>query len=141
MTPQRWYWKLYFFAMTALTAVAIALVVVPPSESMDYDLLVDWIALPLYVVQLVGLFGFVYARRIGWPLLWRVVLAASALELAWTLYSLLEDLPDAEEPYWPYLSAVGVIALAIAAMMVPMLVALYRYGFRAPELWAKGEGA
>src|SRR3954463_14830160 len=122
MGPRRWYWKLYFFAMTALTAVAIAFVVVPPSESTDYDLLVDWAALPLYIVQLVGLFGFVYARRVGWALLWRIVFAASVAELLWTIYSLLGDVPDTDLSYW---SAVGMIALAIVAMMVPMLVALY----------------
>lgn len=121
--------------MTALTAVSIAFVFFPPSESTDYDLFVDWAALPLYVVQLVGLFGFVYARRIGWALLWRIVFAASVLELGWTLYLLFEDLPEAGESFWPYASAAGVMSLAIAAMMVPMLVALYRYGFRTPELW------
>jgi hypothetical protein len=134
MAAQRWYWKAYFVVMTALTLVAIAFAFFPPSESTDYDLLVDWAAVPLYIVQLVGLFGFVYSRRIVRPMLWRLVFVASVIELLWTLYSLLADLTDAAESYW---SVLGVISLAIVAMTVPMLIALYRYGFRSPELWAR----
>jgi hypothetical protein len=125
----RKWWKAYFFLALALTVFGLA-----------FPLFVDerpkvawweWVYIPLYIVQIVGLFGFSFWRKIAIPPLWQFVFIASVAYEAWNLYSTVTDRELAPE-YG------GFIASTLAAtllLQVPLLVGLFLYGFRCKELW------
>ena len=132
--PVKWhrFWKSYFFLMVAMTIGGFVFpFFVPPEDRPDgYE---DLVLLPLYIAQLVGLFGFAYSRAIGTRRIWQLVFGATVLEEAWMLYGFVTAIPP------PELGSSFV--LGIAAITVPLLillcVALYSYAFRARELWSK----
>lgn len=125
-------WKAFFFVMVALTVGGYALVFVVPAEPTDREL-EDLFLLPLYVAQLVGLFGFAYWRAVGTRRIWQWIFAATIVEVAWMIYGFVTEAAPWE------LGAAFMIGLA--ATLVPLfalqLVALYSYAFRADDLWAK----
>ena len=53
------WWKVYFFCMTILVAMAILTFLV--SDSVE---IVDYIGLPFLVVAAIGLFGYVFLKQI-----------------------------------------------------------------------------
>src|SRR5882672_6424860 len=119
------FWKGYFFLMVAMTMGSLVLpFFVPPEDRPDgYE---DLVLLPLYIAQLVGLFGFAYSRAIGTRRIWQLVFGATVLEQAWVLYGFV----TAVQP--PELGSSFVIGLA--AILMPLLIllciGLYSYAFR-----------
>jgi hypothetical protein len=92
----------------------------------------EWIYIPLYVIQLIGLFGFVFRRRLGVPPLWQVVFLASVAYEVWNWISMAGD-PEVKSS-----AHVGFLITTVAAtlvLQVPMLVGLFLYGFRCKALW------
>jgi hypothetical protein len=68
---QRKWWKVYFFLALTLTVLGVALpLFIDEGQELAWW---EWIYMPLYVVQIVGLFGFVYWRRLAIPPLWQFV--------------------------------------------------------------------
>jgi hypothetical protein len=130
---RRWYWKVYLAVMVVLTAAAIGVSLYYRKEAASYYGVADWASLPMYVVQLVGLFGFIYGRRIGSPLLWKLVFAATVLEQAWMVYETATDVGPLSFDDLPIIAAMAVIG---AVIYLPLLVALFIYAFRSPALWA-----
>lgn len=132
--PRRWYWKLYLLLTTLLTIGGIGLSFYFSEELTSIDHIVEWAALPMYLVQLVGLFGFVYWRRIGSALLWKLVFAVTILDLLWAGYSFAIDAAGFADTG----TGVFVIMLIVAAaFFLPLLAALYIYAFRSDNLWAR----
>jgi hypothetical protein len=131
---RRWYWKMYFILMAALTVGGAGLSFYHWNETASLDRLAEWASLPLYIVQLVGLFGFIYWRRIGSSLLWKLVFGATVLELVWAAYEMaVETSPLFSDDLSFFLAmAVGGIVL-----LLPLLVALYIYAFRSRVLWVQ----
>ena len=134
---RRWYWKAYFFLGVFLLALLVVLLIgfsfYFPDEASAPEMVAGWVAMPMYFVQLFGLYGFVYWRRLGYARLWRLVFAATVLETAWSFYSAADDLPDLQGlDAWFYTG----ITLSGIALMAPLLVALFLYAFRSPRLWA-----
>jgi hypothetical protein len=129
---RRWYWKAYFFLSVLLVAVGIGVPVSFLDETTVPEMVAVWAALPLYVVQLVGLYGFIYWRRVGYARLWQLVFAATVIETGWSFYSMADDMPA------PGLDTrfVVIMSLVGAALLAPLLVALFFYAFRSRELWA-----
>lgn len=126
---RRW-WKVYFFLALALTVAGL---VVPFIADDDQNMAWwEWIYIPLYVVQILGLFGFVFWRRLGVPPVWQVVFFASLAYEAWDLFSAATN-PELEGT--GYTGLVVMVNTAILALQVPMLIALFLYGFRSRELW------
>ena len=131
--PRRWYWKLYLLLTTLLTIGGIGLSFYFSEELTSIDHIAEWAALPMYLVQLVGLFGFVYGRRFGSALLWKLVFAVTILDLLWAGYSLFIDGAA-------FANTVGaVFAFIMAAIYLPLLAALYIYAFRSNNLWARAQ--
>jgi hypothetical protein len=133
---RRWYWKAYFFLGVLLLVLTAAVLIGFPlffkDEASAPEVIAGYAAFPFYTVQLIGLYGFVYWRRVGSERLWRVVFAITAIETAWNLYSLADDLPDLQGDETCFLVAVSVAGTALA---VPMFIALFVYAFRSPALW------
>jgi hypothetical protein len=133
MTPRRWYWKAYLVLIAALTVGGIALSIMWWEDTPVLDRITDWISLPMYIVQVVGLSGFIYFRRIGSLLLWKLVFAGTVLEFGWAAWQMIEH----SEEFSGFGTAFAVgMPLTIALASVPMLIALYIYAFRSQALWA-----
>jgi len=129
---QRRLWKGYFFLMVALTIGGYVLPFFVPAEPSGEEF-EDLVLLPLYIAQLVGLFGFAYWRAIGTRRIWKWIFGATVLETAWMLYGFIRETPPSE------LGSFFMIGLTvtIVPLVVLLFLALYSYAFRAPDLWAK----
>jgi FtsH-binding integral membrane protein len=125
-------WKVYFFLMVALTIGGYLLPLFVSAEPSGEEF-EDLVLIPLYLAQLVGLFGFAYWRAIGTRRIWQWIFGATVLETVWMLYGFVTEVPPSE------LGSFFMIGLA--ATIVPLLAllfwALFSYAFRAPSLWAK----
>jgi hypothetical protein len=137
-----WPWKIYLGLLvgTMLAAIAGTLYFSTENET-PLEWYVEWAAYPFYIVQIAGVYGFIYWKRFGDVRLWQAVFALTVLELAWNCYEMadwLREFPEGFEflgGFTPYFLAGG--ALMLAVLVVPMLVALYVYAFRSPLLWTK----
>src|SRR5688572_24954545 len=116
-------WKGYFFLMAALTIggsiLSFFVSTEPTGEEFE-----DLVLIPLYVAQLVGLFGFAYWRAIGTRRIWQWIFGATVLETGWMLYGFTTmEAPPAE------LGSFFIIGLT--ATIVPLLAlqmwALFSY--------------
>ena len=128
---RRKWWKAYFFLVLAMTAAGLALPLFV--EKTRETAWWEWVYVPLYVVQVIGLFGFVYLRRVGVPPIWQFVFLASVAYEIWDLFSMATD---------SGMQGIGHERLLIAAALVasfglhlPLLIGLYLYGFRCRQLW------
>lgn len=63
------WWKIYFFVFTILSFTGTISILAADGAG-----IVDYVALLLEVVATVGLFGFVFLKRILWPKFWLVYL-------------------------------------------------------------------
>ena len=117
----RTFWKTYFYLFLALTVVAIvAMPFLAPEGTTPWDY---WRHAPLYVVQLVAIFGLAYWRRLASRLAWQIVFAATVASELRTFYQM--GSPD----------FVWIIAL-MYAFRIPLWVGLFLYAFRSKGLWA-----
>jgi glucose-6-phosphate-specific signal transduction histidine kinase len=135
---RRWYWKLYLLLGTLFSVLLVTLVfwffLRFPEEASAPAVLLVCAGFPFYIVQLAGLYGFVYWRRVGSERLWRLVFAVTAIETALNLHSLIDsvyDLGGGETALFLIVSLTG------TALVVPLFLALFIYAFRSPRLWAE----
>ena len=130
---RRWYWKLYLLVMAVLAIAGWGLMFFLSEEITAIEDIAGWAALPMYLVQLVGLFGFVYWRRIGSPLLWKLVFAVTILDLLWNYSLEIEAAGFADTGTGVFV----IMLIAVAASYLPLLAALYIYAFRSDNLWVR----
>ena len=131
---RRWYWKLYLLVMAVLTIAGWGLMFFLTEETTAIEDIAQWAGLPMYLVQLVGLFGFVYWRRIGSALLWKLVFAVTILDLLWQGYSFAIEAAGFAD------TGTGVfvfMSIVVLAFFLPLLAALYLYAFRSDDVWAR----
>lgn len=117
-------WKVYFWFCVIQFILNIRMAKENFIPAMDIP---NWV---LMGVGLVGLWGFVYQKKVYIPLLWKLLLP---IYFVWTLVYLawiwtLQD-PEIPDKILTY-SLAGVFALAL-----PQFWALYRYGFKYQRLW------
>jgi hypothetical protein len=127
---RRKWWKAYFFLALALTigGVGAAFVFEDSGETAWWER----IYIPLYIIQIVGLFGFVFWRRLGVAPVWQLVFLVSIAYEAWNLFSMASD-PDLKgSAHAGFLLTTVVVSLVL---QLPMLIGLFFYGFRCKELW------
>jgi hypothetical protein len=70
------WWKTYFFVALVLALVGLAFPVLL-HEGLNSMAWWEWGYVPLYMAQILGLFGFVFWRRLGSPQIWKFVFVAS----------------------------------------------------------------
>ena len=126
----RWWW-LAFFALNvivALIAIATPLLLEPVREQYVWW---QWAYVPLLVLQSVGLFGYVFSRRVGFPRIWQFAFVISVPYALWGLYSptLNATFAGRSAGFWVATIAFGLV------LEVPMLIALFRYGFLSKDVW------
>lgn len=124
---RRLFWKVYFFLAVVLTiGYFVAPHLIDDTTEMGW---LEWALIPLSAVQLLGLFGFAFERRVSVQGLWRLVFIASIAYEIWDWYSVM-TMPDVVG------SGIFLIGIGVAVLLeIPMLIALFLYGFRSRELW------
>lgn len=80
----------------------------------------------------IGVAGHVWGRRIGHQLIWRAVFALSLLASPGLLFLEVTLLMGDGAPI-----RIHAIILTGVLLLVPGQVALYRYGFRRPDVWRR----
>jgi hypothetical protein len=122
---RRW-WQAYFVLVFVLTAVGLVL----PLSLDDFPEMVwwEWVYVPIYLIQVAGLYGFAFWRRIGIPRIWQYAFVASLAYAIWDLFGIATETSGAE------LFVVFTIA-GLVVLEAPMLLALFLYGFRCTDLW------
>jgi len=127
---KRKFWKFFFFLMVALT---ISGLVLPFAEPLGYrgSITSELFLLPLYVTQLVALFGLAYSRPFGSRRIWQVVFGVTLLNELWGLYGILK-VPTTQ---WE-LSFIFTVVLLIVLLLIPLCIGLYSYAFNENDLWA-----
>jgi hypothetical protein len=125
----RGWWKAYFFVALAITTVGLAFpFFLPEQPEMAWW---EWSYIPLYVLEVVGLFGLAFWRRLAVPIIWQIVLVASVLYELRNVYVMFtdDDLTRQSGSFTLFMM------VGIFLFQAPMWAGLYLYGFRCKELW------
>jgi hypothetical protein len=130
------WWKKYFFFALALFLAQLGLMVF--FEEAWRTTGWDWAYVPIAAAELAGLLGFAWRRRLGRPELWQIVFLASLAYEAAGWFSLATD-PDLKAG--AHESFIMLALLADWIVRLPMLIALFLYGFRSKALWQPGTPA
>jgi hypothetical protein len=91
------------------------------------SMLDNMVGLAISILSLAGLVGFIFQRRIGYRLLWRILFCLAALGFGFGLAVILfvGELPNSLK------------FLAILAIAIPSYYALFSYAYRSPHIWEK----
>ena len=125
-------WKLYFGFLMLLVLLSYAAVGLVTLQAFDF------LDMALSTVSTVGLFGYVFQKRIGRKPFWRVWLPSV---LVWDLAYLtiiqsagLGGMVSEEE-------SMGFMEIGISFLiLLPIYIGLFRYGNRCAALWESEEG-
>ncbi len=122
-------WKAFFWILFTLEIVSIVLLALDPAESaLKLSLEVG-----VYSVILLGIFGYAYNKRFITQSFWKPILPIAAV---YDVYYLFFDEPWSFESPQEMLISLGVIAAILVPLIILQYVALYRYGFKAAEIWS-----
>ena len=130
MTWQHW-WKLYFFLALVLTVLTVITPLFVDDISTDLTWW-RWSDVPLYIIQLVALFGLAFSRRVGFPKLWQLIFIATLIYEGWHMYEYASDWLSIPTDMLGL--AISVVAITYL-LQAPLWVGLYLYGFRCKDLW------
>ena len=122
-------WKVFFwieFIVLVNYIVFLALDSTVPTLMLAYEL-------SAYSVILLGIFGYAYNKRIRTQNFWKLILP---LAVIFDVYYLIFDEPWSFESSQEMFFLRGVLAVVILPFYVFQYVALYRYGFKAAEIWS-----
>jgi hypothetical protein len=121
-------WKSYFYFTVVLTVCSIALAFLGAGES--NMLWWEWWYVPLYFLQAVSLFGFVYWRRIVSSAVWKTVFVFSVGDGIWNAYDMATNWFSTATPV-----LVTVVSLVVYLVQVPLWYGNFLYAFRCKVLW------
>jgi len=126
----RWWWRM-FFALRVIVALVVIVTPLLLEQVRERWVWWQWTYVALLTFQSLGLFGYVFSRRIGFPHIWQLAFVISVPYTIWNLYgpTLNPTLAGRSVGFW-----VAVIALGLV-LEVPLLIALFRYGFRSKDVW------
>ncbi len=122
-------WKVFFWIIVLLELASIVFMIIDPEETF-LDIIIE---LAIYSIVILGIFGFAFDRRIFSKRLWISIIPIvfsydifSFIKLDWTFGS-------PEEMYF----TVGFVAVVAIPLLYFQYLALYKYGFKSPEIWQK----
>ena len=125
-------WKLYFGVMTLfIVGCFIGMLFGKPQ---DVYPIADNIGLSVWMVQLIGLFGYVFRKPLLTVAIWRALFPVFVLNLVAAVIisvyrlSLLQPIS--------FLSAFIVMVICFVVPFFPLLLANYRYAFRSQNIWS-----
>lgn len=126
-------WKFYLGLVGLL--VVSSLVLLPFGEPHAIYPWAEYIYVPVSAVQAVGLYGFVFRRSLLSARFWQLAFPAFALCLLGALliggirFAAVQD--DVGVP-----AATIFLSMFVLPLLLPLLLANYRYVFRSPVLWS-----
>jgi hypothetical protein len=100
----------------------------------------DFVLIILLVARFVGLYGFVFSEPIGRPAVWQVIFVVILFfDLSYFTHNSLADyakIPTEFRMIGMKAATIGLVVL-VNLFMFPQWLALYLYGFKRKNLWAK----
>lgn len=89
--------------------------------------------LSLDAVSIAGLYAYIRSQALFAPMIWRIVLILLLARLLFAGSLLASSLLPWDSTREQYVALAGLLSVML---VVPMLVALWRYAFRSPEVWS-----
>ena len=124
------FWKIYFWLL-ALALLALNGVAVKRGFNIR-----DALDVPIALIALTGVFGFVYQRSFFTSIFWKAWLPVIIL---WDIFANFFWGGIGEMQDFTWQETVAVIAVFYIAFL-PGYVALYLYGFRSQKIWSRQTG-
>jgi hypothetical protein len=121
---KRFAWWYYFWLLIVLAAV-------PP---IMHEGLGDWLQWLLGLIPIAGLWGYLRSKPLGHRFFWMGYFIFAVLSVVYSASSLFQAPPE-----WRL--AFSLVFILCAAVAFPLFVALWRYGFRSPDIWRRHVGA
>jgi hypothetical protein len=126
LKARHWLWKVYFYLYSA--ALLLIWLAAGFLISVWPDKFSDLLYVVLHFFGLLGLYAYVFLRRIGSSHFWKGIFIATVgvyLAFAPTMF---EDYFAPDSKHFGY-------GLENIIFNLPLWIALYYYGFRSPEIW------
>ena len=117
-------WWYYFWLLVVLAALS----------PIFHERLEDWLYWLFGLVSLGGLWGYLRRRPLGHRYFWLGSFVVAVLSVVYGAASLSQAPSD-----WRL--AFASIFILCTAVAFPLLVALWRYAFRSPDIWRRSRGA
>ena len=132
---RHWFWQYYFYF--SILSFVLLYLGAPFFYEGWLSEAIDWASLILEFFALVGVFGYVFLRRIGTSFFWKAIFIANLIDYSIFVCSMIFDdvLVILEVPYFSYLMIILIIIFTFI-FSVPLWLTLYRYGFRCQDIWA-----
>lgn len=119
------WWKIYFYILFILNVALIFGFFIADELYVNYyksEIIYEILQYILYFTSYVGLYGFIYQKRIFFKDFWIFIFVVSLIDLIGLI--LLQE-PEVKEYGWAYI------------IYIPLYLALYKYAFKMNELWSK----
>ena len=128
------FWKAYLFFCLILTGAIILASFAFPKEMEPWGSF-DYIQAVLWLVGIVGLYGFAYGRGFGRVVYWKIIfLIILAVDVIYPMLFLIDEWPAViEESSGEF----GYFLFTGWVFVVPFYIALYLYGWRSEALWER----
>ena len=137
MVQRSIFWRAYFYVFALITTLVIALPYVDwfaPTLEFEPNA-EDYGSHALAIIELLGLYGFAYSRKIGSRTIWKLVLV---LSLSYSAYYTNSQWTEVGLEFFDFFSSATLIAMAVVVcgLFLPLWIALYRYAWTERQLWA-----
>ena len=127
-------WKIYFWIILVLHPLTTAAMFFDTDDL--YTNIDKLIALVIYPIIILAIYGFAYNRRIFSAVFWKIWIFVALISDAYSL----SDIFRAEELEFTTDGAfylyIAVILVLVVPLMVFQYICLYNYGFKSLEIWA-----
>ena len=125
--PSRIWWKVYF--------AILVLISVPAYISLENRRLWEIIDLLIFVPSMIGLAGFCWRKKLRNQKEWKIFFT---VQLVWNLaYAYLIPLHQSVQNQMGTTVSQPMMATLNLIPYIPMVIALYKYGFKQDEFWSE----
>ena len=119
-------YKLYFFLISIFFGFVLIQQVIDPENWLNG---LDWLDSFLSILSLVGLFGYLYNKRIGQPSFWKIFSYFFVLwNIAYSVYVFFA-LPGASDLMGIETTVAIVLLLFVNALLIPLMIGLFKYSY------------
>jgi hypothetical protein len=123
-------WKFYFWVVLTLDLIAF----VTPLSLQQGRRVWETVDMGVFLLALVGLFGFCWGKKMLSPLFWQVFLACFLLWMGWYVFAVAPLPHVSSRANSLHVPSQLISSLAIVPHL-PLIVALYLYSYKSAELW------
>lgn len=126
LTRSIW-WKIYFFIITILSALGYTVYLFSEASG-----IAEYLSIVMFVIGAVGLYGYVFLRKIGWPVFWMVFLfVLIGYSILYYFVTDLELQGEMDDTTYYISNAIGFL------ISIPWYFALFLYGRKSDPIWTK----